>query len=174
VTVVRNRRSRYRERSGRRRLLRVLVVLAALALAVFSGFILQRDLRADLTLSNRGAAATGTLDSTGCLLCRAIGVTFDTATGQQVSAVVTALGPQADRTIKLRYDPRHPSTVQPARGVREEEAIAGGALLVSLLVLMRALHLPRRRHRRRGGGSRIRTRPGSGRDATGHVRLLGS
>jgi hypothetical protein len=174
VTVVRNRRSRYRERSGRRRLLRFLVVVAALALAVFSVFILQRDLRADRTLSNRGVAVTGTLDSTGCLVCRAVGVSFTTTTGQKVSAVVTAIGPQADRTISLRYDPQHPSTVQPALGVREEEAIAGGALLVSLLVLMRSLHLPRRRRRRRGGGPRIRTRPGSGRDATGHVRILGS
>jgi hypothetical protein len=172
VTVVRNRRTRYRERSGGRKFTRFLVFVVALALALFSGFVLQRDLRVDRTLSQRGVITTGTLDSTGCWLCRAVGVTYTTAAAQTVATTVTAIGPQGDRTIALRYDPRHPKTVQPAHGVREEEIIVGVALLLSLLALMRTLHLPRRRKRRRG--ARIRTRSVSGPDATGHVRVLGS
>jgi hypothetical protein len=172
VTVVRNRRTRYRERSGGRKFARFLVFVVGLALVLSSGFVLQRDLRADRTLSQRGVTATGTLDSTGCWLCRAVGVTYPTAAGQNVSTVVTAIGPQGDRTIALRYDPRHPKTVEPAHGVREEEIIVGVALLMGLLALLRALRLPRRRKRRRG--ARIRTRAVSGPDATGHVRILGS
>jgi hypothetical protein len=152
VTVVRNRRTRYRERrSGGRKFTRFLVFLVALAVVLFSGFVLQRDLRVDRTLSNRGVVATGTLDNTGCWLCRAIGVTYTTTTAQKVVTIVTALGPQGDRTIALKYDPRHPKTV---------------------FALLRTLHLPRRRKRRRG--ARIRTRSVSGPDATGHVRVLGS
>jgi hypothetical protein len=172
VTVVRNRRSRYREHAGRRRFIRALAFLVSLALVLLSGFVLQRDLRADRALSSRGVAATGQLDSTGCLLCRAVGVTYQTTAGQKVTTIVTAIGPQADRTIALTYDPQHLKTVQPAHGVREEEGIAGGVLLVALLVLLRTLGLPRRRNRR--DGRRIRTRAGSGSDATGHVRILGS
>jgi hypothetical protein len=173
VTVMRKRRSRYRERSGGRKFARFLVFVVALALVLFSGFVLQRDLRVDRTLSQRGLIATGTLDSTGCWLCRAVGVTYATATGQKVVTIVTAIGPQADRTITLKYDPRHPKTVEPAHGVREEEIIVGVVLLLSLVALLRSLRLPRRRHKRRRG-ARIRTRGLSGGDATGHVRILGS
>lgn len=169
---MRNRRTRYRERSGGRKITRFLMFVVGLGLIAVSGFVLQHDLRTDRTLSHRGVVASGTLDNTGCWLCRAVAVSYTTTAGQQVATTVTAIGPQADRTISLRYDPRHPSTVQPAHGVREEEIIAAVLLVVGLVALLRSLRLPRRRQRRRSG--RIRTRAGSGRDATGHVRVLGS
>lgn len=173
MSVVRSRRSRYRERSGSRRFAKFVIGVLAIVIAVFGANVLQHDLRVDRTLSHRGVTASGTLDGTGCYLCRAVGVSFTTASGQHVSTVVSAIGPQADTAMAIRYDPQHPGTVHPAHGVREEEIIAGALLLVGLFVLLRCLGLPRRRHRSRRGG-RIRTRASSGGSASGHVRLLGS
>jgi hypothetical protein len=161
-----------RRRSGRRRLLRFLVALAGVALAAYSALVLVHDVRDDRTLSHRGVAVTGHLDATNCRLCKAVGVTFTTASGQKVSAVVSAIGRQSDATISLRYDPQHPATVHPAHGVREEEGIALGLFLLGLLIALRCYGLPhRRRHRRRG--SRVRTRGGGSGEAHGHVRVVG-
>jgi hypothetical protein len=74
----------------------------------------------------------------------------------------------------LRYDSTDPQTVQPAHGVREEEGIAAGLVVVGLLVLLRLAGLPRRRARRPDARlPRRRTRPTSSGDVSGHVRLLG-
>jgi hypothetical protein len=170
VTAVRSRQFRYRERPSGRRKTRFVLGLLALVLAVAGGFVLQRDLRTDRVLSHRGVAATGTMADKGCWACRAVGVSFTTASGQKVSTVVTALGPQKDTTIALTYDPQHPATVHPAKGVREEEGIAAGALVLGLLVLLACSGLLRRRRRRRG--HRVRTRSLASQDATGHVRLV--
>jgi hypothetical protein len=160
-----------RRRSGLSRLIRLACALAFLAVAAFGALTLYHDVRDDRALSSRGVTVTGQLSDTGCHLCKAVGVEFTTTTGQKVSAVVSAIGPQANRTIALRYDPQHPTTVHPAHGVREEEAIALVLALVGLLAALRCYGLPhRRRHRRRG--PRVRTRGGYGGEAHGHVRVV--
>jgi hypothetical protein len=170
VTAVRNKQFRYRERSSGRRKTRFVVGLLALALVVGGSYVVQRDVRIDRVLASRGVAATGTLADKGCWACRAVAVTYTTSGGQKVSTVVTALGPQKDTTIALKYDPQHPATVHPAKGVREEEGIAAGAVVLGLLVLLFFTGLLRRRGRRRG--QRVRTRSLASQDATGHVRLV--
>lgn len=167
---MRKKQFRYRERSSGRRKTKFVVGLLALALAVAGGYVLQHDVRTDRVMSSRGVVAAGTLAGKGCWACRAIAVSFTTSTGQKVSTVVTALGPQKDTSIAVKYDPRHPATVQPANGVREEEGIAAGALVLGLLLLLAVMGLLRRRGRRRG--QRVRTRSLASQDATGHVRLV--
>lgn len=160
-----------RRRSGLSRLIRLGFALAFLAVAAFGGLTLYQDVRDDRALSSRGVAVTGQLADTGCYLCKAVAVDFTTTTGQKVSAVVSAIGPQADRTIALKYDPQHPKTVHPAHGVREEEGIALALAVVGLFAALRCYGLPhRRRHRRRG--PRVRTRGGFGGEAHGHVRVV--
>lgn len=170
MTAVRNKQFRYRERPSGRRKTKFVIGVLALALAIAGGYLLQRDVRTDRVLSSRGVAATGTLADKGCWACRAVSVSFTTSAGQKVSTVVTALGPQKDTTIGLKYDPRHPTTVHPAKGVREEEGIAAGALILGLLVLLACLGVRGRRRRRHG--PRVRTRSLASQDATGHVRLV--
>jgi hypothetical protein len=162
---------RRRQRSGLRRLLRFLVAVAFIAVAAYGALVVVRDVQAGRTLSSRGVAASGQLVATDCHLCRAVGVNFTTATGQKVSAVVSAIGPQADATIALKYDPQHPTTVQPAHGVVEEEAIGAAMFVFGLLFALRCYGLPRRRRGRRRG-SRVRTRGGSSPDQHGHVRVF--
>ena len=160
-----------RRRSRVSRLVRFVAALVFLAIAAFGALTVYHDVRDDRTLSKRGVAVTGQLADTGCHLCKAVAVTFTTTAGQKVSTVVSAIGPQADTTIYLKYDPQHPSTVHPAHGVREEEGIALALLLVGLLAALRCYGLPhRRRHRRRG--PRVRTRGGMGGEAHGHVRVV--
>lgn len=164
-------RPRYRERASRRRRWpRFVVAVLAVVLGVFAGKTLVHDVRVGHTLSHRGVATTGQLVDRGCLVCRAVNVHFTTAAGVSVTAAVSAIGKQADTTIALRYDPQHPTAVQPAHGVREEEAIAAILLLIAVIVCLRCIGLLRRRGRRR---SRVRTRGGSSRDMGGHVRLSG-
>ena len=158
--------------AGRRRLLRVLLALAGTALAVYAALVLVHDLRADRTLARRGVAVNGSLLDTRCWMCRSVGVSYSTLAGQKVSGVVSAIGPQHNAAIALRYDPRHPLTVHPAHGVVEEEAIAGALLAIGLVVALRSAGLPRRRTTARRG-ARIRTRTLSTQEAHGHVRLLG-
>jgi hypothetical protein len=169
---MRRSRSRYRERSGGHRLIRVVLALAALALALYSGSVLVRDVRLDRTLSHRGVATTGRLLDTGCRWCRAVSVDYTTTTGVKVTGVVSAIGPQADATIALKYDPLHPTAVQPAHGVVEEEVIAGALLVLAVIVLLRCLGLRLRRRRGRRRGHRVRTRGGSSPDMAGHVRVV--
>lgn len=170
MTAVRNKQFRYRERSSGHRKTKFVIGLLALALAVAGGYVLQRDVRTDRVLSHRGVVASGTLADKGCWACRAIAVTFTTATGQKISTVVPALGPQKDTAMAVTYDPQHPATVHPAKGVREEEGIAAGALVLGLIVLLACTGVPGRRRRRRG--TRVRTRSLASQDATGHVRLV--
>ncbi|BEP15286.1 hypothetical protein acdb102_35970 [Acidothermaceae bacterium B102] len=148
-----------------------MIALAFVAVAVFGALTLYHDVRDDRTLSHRGLVTTGQLADAGCRLCKAVGVTFTTAKGEKVSAVVSAIGPQSNTTISLRYDPLHPTVVHPAHGVREEEAIALALAVVGFFAALRCYGLPhRRRHRRRG--PRVRTRGGMGGEAHGHVRVV--
>lgn len=170
MTVARSSRSRHRERSTLRRAVRVVLAIICLVLVVVGGTTLWHDLKTDRVMAKRGVAATGHLLDTSCYLCRAVGVTFTKAAGGQQSATVSAIGPQDDATIALRYDPLNPSTVQPAHGVVEEEIIAGVVMVVGLLGFLRCIGaLHRRRGRRR---PRVRTRGGTSYDMHGHVRVL--
>ena len=165
------RRTQPRRRSGASRLVHLVIAIAFAVLAVFGALTVYHDVRDDRTLSHRGVVTTGQLAATGCQLCKAVAVSFTTAKGEKVSAVVSAIGPQSDATISLRYDPLHPTVVHPAHGVREEEAIAVALALVGFFGALRCYGLPhRRRHRRRG--PRVRTRGGMGGEAHGHVRVV--
>lgn len=170
MTVARSSRSRHRERSRLRRAVRVILAIICLILVLLGGRTLWHDLKTDRVMAKRGVSATGHLLDTGCYFCRAVGVTFTKAAGGVQTATVSAIGPQSDATIALKYDPLHPSTVQPAHGVVEEEIIAGVVMLVGLVGFLRCIGLPRRRRGRRR--TRVRARGGTSYDMHGHVRVL--
>ena len=106
-------RARHRQPAGWRRAVRVGLALVCALAALVAIKELVHDVRVDRALSHRGVAATGHLLDTHCHLCRAVGVTYTETDGVAVSTVVSAIGPQDNATIALKYDPKQPSVVHP-------------------------------------------------------------
>ena len=171
MTAVRNKQFRYRERPSGRRKTKFVIGVLALALAIAGGYLLQRDVRTDRVLSQRGVAATGTLADKGCWACRAVLVSFTTSAGQKVSTVVTALGPQKDTTIGAAGTTRGtPPRCTPPRVCARRRASQPERLSSACSCCLPASACS-------GGadvahGPRVRTRSLASQDATGHVRLV--
>lgn len=162
-------RARHRQPSGWRRVVRVGLALVCALAALVAIKALVHDVRVDRALSRRGVAATGHLLDTHCRLCRAVGVTYTETDGVAVSTVVSAIGPQDNATIALKYDPKQPSVVHPARGVVEAELLAAMVFAVGLFIALRCFGLPRRR---RGHRPRVRPTGRTSYDMKGHVRVV--